>query len=133
MMMTCVFNIRSNGETLIHLLKSSLGTGILAMPHAIALTGYVVGTISTFAIGAIGVYCLHVLVRHKNRYCSAIIHQLTINDSPLTILKNCFFINNTTLHWNTPPACMHYIIHTLLLFLCRIFVSGRNYTGVNNA
>ncbi|CAG9558573.1 unnamed protein product [Danaus chrysippus] len=52
----------TNTETLLHLLKGSLGTGILAMPHAFAKSGYVVGTIGTFVIGVLCTYCIHVLM-----------------------------------------------------------------------
>ncbi|XP_047543601.1 proton-coupled amino acid transporter-like protein CG1139 [Vanessa atalanta] len=52
----------TNTETLLHLLKGSLGTGILAMPHAFAKSGYVVGTIGTLVIGVLCTYCIHVLL-----------------------------------------------------------------------
>ncbi|CAG4977882.1 unnamed protein product [Colias eurytheme] len=52
----------TNTETLLHLLKGSLGTGILAMPHAFANSGYVVGTIGTIIIGVLCTYCIHVLI-----------------------------------------------------------------------
>ncbi|XP_050361169.1 proton-coupled amino acid transporter-like protein CG1139 [Nymphalis io] len=52
----------TNTETLLHLLKGSLGTGILAMPHAFAKSGYVVGTIGTLVIGVLCTYCIHVLI-----------------------------------------------------------------------
>ncbi|XP_049885092.1 proton-coupled amino acid transporter-like protein CG1139 [Pectinophora gossypiella] len=52
----------TNTETLLHLLKGSLGTGILAMPKAFANAGYVVGTIGTIVIGVLCTYCIHVLI-----------------------------------------------------------------------
>lgn len=52
----------SNFETLIHLLKGSLGTGILAMPLAIRNAGIFFGLIATFVIGFICTYCINVLV-----------------------------------------------------------------------
>ncbi|CAG4983936.1 unnamed protein product [Parnassius apollo] len=52
----------TNTETLLHLLKGSLGTGILAMPHAFSKSGYVVGTIGTLVIGVLCTYCIHVLI-----------------------------------------------------------------------
>nr|XP_034839393.1 proton-coupled amino acid transporter-like protein CG1139 isoform X2 [Maniola hyperantus] len=52
----------TNTETLLHLLKGSLGTGILAMPHAFAKSGYVVGTVGTLVIGVLCTYCIHVLL-----------------------------------------------------------------------
>lgn len=46
-----------------HLLKCSLGTGILAMPQAFARAGLVTGVIATVVVGALVTHCLHVLVR----------------------------------------------------------------------
>nr|CAD7430353.1 unnamed protein product [Timema monikensis] len=51
-----------NTETLIHLLKGSLGTGILAMPNAFLKAGLAVGTVGTILIGSLCIYCLHILV-----------------------------------------------------------------------
>lgn len=58
-----------NTETLIHLLKGSLGTGILAMPNAFYNSGYVTGVIATIIIGFLCTYCLHVLVRAQYELC----------------------------------------------------------------
>lgn len=52
----------TNTETLIHLLKGALGTGILAMPQAFYFAGYLSGIISTIVIGILCTYCLHILV-----------------------------------------------------------------------
>ncbi|XP_055378751.1 proton-coupled amino acid transporter-like protein CG1139 [Condylostylus longicornis] len=49
-------------ETFIHLLKGSMGTGILAMPAAFKNSGYALGIISTFLIGLICLYCTHILL-----------------------------------------------------------------------
>jgi proton-coupled amino acid transporter len=49
-------------ETLLHLLKGSLGTGILAMPNAFLRAGYVLGIAGTVIIGIICTYCVHQLV-----------------------------------------------------------------------
>ncbi|KAK5639775.1 hypothetical protein RI129_010586 [Pyrocoelia pectoralis] len=59
----------TNLETLIHLLKGSCGTGILAMPKAISNSGYVLGTISTFIIGSICTYCIHLLINCQYELC----------------------------------------------------------------
>lgn len=58
-----------NAETLIHLLKGSLGTGILAMPNAFCNSGLLVGVIATVIIGALCTYCLHVLVKAQYKLC----------------------------------------------------------------
>lgn len=52
-------------ETLIHMLKASLGTGILAMPDAFHNAGYLVATIGTLVIGFLCTYTIHILVSIK--------------------------------------------------------------------
>lgn len=59
----------TNGETLIHMLKGSLGTGILAMPNAFYNSGLLIGTVGTLLIGVLCTYCLHVLVRSQYLLC----------------------------------------------------------------
>lgn len=56
-------------ETLIHMLKGSLGTGILAMPQAFSYSGLVTGTVATIVIGFICTYCLHILVKAQYELC----------------------------------------------------------------
>ncbi|XP_055311580.1 proton-coupled amino acid transporter-like protein CG1139 isoform X2 [Sitodiplosis mosellana] len=59
----------SNTETIIHLLKSSLGTGILAMPQAIYHAGWLLGSIGTVAIGLIAVYSMQILLSSHYELC----------------------------------------------------------------
>ncbi|XP_037906525.1 proton-coupled amino acid transporter-like protein CG1139 isoform X1 [Hermetia illucens] len=59
----------TNMETLVHILKGALGTGILAMPEAFKNSGYVNGIISTLLIGALCVYCLQILIRSQYILC----------------------------------------------------------------
>ncbi|VVC86307.1 unnamed protein product [Leptidea sinapis] len=55
-------NIEDNMETLVHLLKCSLGTGILAMPQAFARAGLVTGIIATVLVGILVTHCLKILI-----------------------------------------------------------------------
>ncbi|XP_077273777.1 proton-coupled amino acid transporter-like protein pathetic [Temnothorax americanus] len=55
--------------SMMHLLKSSLGTGILAMPHAIKNGGLLFGGIGTIIIGIICSHCVHILVRTSHVLC----------------------------------------------------------------
>lgn len=57
-------------ETLIHLLKGSLGTGILAMPMAFYHAGYLIGSIGTLLIGILCTYCIHQLIKAEYELCS---------------------------------------------------------------
>ncbi|CAB3374931.1 Hypothetical predicted protein [Cloeon dipterum] len=52
----------NNTETMLHLLKGSLGTGILAMPNAFKNAGWIIGLFGTLFIGIICTYCIHMLV-----------------------------------------------------------------------
>ncbi|XP_030035360.1 proton-coupled amino acid transporter-like protein CG1139 isoform X1 [Manduca sexta] len=59
----------NNWETLVHLLKCSLGTGILAMPQAFARAGLVTAVVSTVVVGVLVTHCLHVLVQSQYAAC----------------------------------------------------------------
>lgn len=63
------FFVFRNMETLIHLLKGSLGTGILAMPNAFSNSGWLVGIIGTLLIGLLCTYCIHVLIKAELELC----------------------------------------------------------------
>lgn len=56
-------------ETLLHLLKGSLGTGILAMPRAFHNSGYGVGLVATIIIGVFCTYCIRILVSSEYELC----------------------------------------------------------------
>uniref|UniRef100_A0A336MRI7 CSON000253 protein n=1 Tax=Culicoides sonorensis TaxID=179676 RepID=A0A336MRI7_CULSO len=49
--------------SLAHLLKSSLGTGILAMPAAFKNAGLLFGALGTIIVGLICTHCVHILVK----------------------------------------------------------------------
>ncbi|XP_037938072.1 proton-coupled amino acid transporter-like protein pathetic isoform X1 [Teleopsis dalmanni] len=53
----------SDVETLIHLLKGSLGSGILAMPMAFMNAGLFFGLGATLVVGILCTYCVHILVK----------------------------------------------------------------------
>ncbi|XP_070155563.1 proton-coupled amino acid transporter-like protein CG1139 isoform X2 [Polyergus mexicanus] len=59
----------TNAETLLHLLKGSLGTGILAMPKAFHNAGYIVGLTATIIIGLLCTYCMRILVFSEYELC----------------------------------------------------------------
>lgn len=59
----------TNTETLIHFLKASIGTGVLAMPNAFSNAGYINGLIFTAIIGLIALYCLHLVINSMYELC----------------------------------------------------------------
>ena len=52
----------SNLQTMMHILKGNIGTGILAMPSAFKNSGLVVGTLGVPFMGVIAIHCMHMLV-----------------------------------------------------------------------
>lgn len=59
----------SNLDTMIHLLKGNIGTGILAMPEAFKNAGLYVGLIGTMIMGFICTHCMHMLVGCAHELC----------------------------------------------------------------
>lgn len=62
----------SNLDTLIHLLKGNIGTGILAMPDAFKNAGLYMGLFGTLIMGAICTHCMHMLVNCSHELCRRI-------------------------------------------------------------
>ena len=58
-----------NCDTIVHLLKGNIGTGILAMPDAIKNSGLLVGSIGLVVMSVICVSCMHTLVKCANVLC----------------------------------------------------------------
>jgi len=59
----------SNCDTIIHMLKGNIGTGILAMPDAIKNSGILVGNIGLVLMASICIRCMHVLVKTSHELC----------------------------------------------------------------
>ncbi|GLH03888.1 Proton-coupled amino acid transporter-like protein pathetic [Gryllus bimaculatus] len=59
----------SDAGALAHLLKCSLGSGILAMPNAIRNGGLVFGAIFTVLVGLLCTHCVHILVKSSHIVC----------------------------------------------------------------
>ncbi|XP_028176448.1 proton-coupled amino acid transporter-like protein pathetic [Ostrinia nubilalis] len=55
--------------SLVHLLKSSLGSGILAMPAAFKNAGLAFGAIGTMVVGFICTHCVYILVKTSQEVC----------------------------------------------------------------
>ncbi|XP_053624811.1 proton-coupled amino acid transporter-like protein pathetic [Plodia interpunctella] len=65
-------NPTSNNDTLTHLLKASLGTGILAMPKAFKCVGLVSGVLFTILVAVICTHCSYILIK-----CAHVLYKKT--------------------------------------------------------
>jgi len=59
----------SNTDTIIHMLKGNLGTGILAMPDAIKNSGLLVGNLGLIVMASICIHSMHMLVNTSQELC----------------------------------------------------------------
>lgn len=62
-------NKTSDLQTMMHVLKANIGTGVLAMPNAFRNVGLWLGFLLVPIIGSICVHCMHILISSHNRLC----------------------------------------------------------------
>lgn len=64
------FNNRTNdAQTMMHILKANIGTGVLAMPNAFKNVGLWLGFVLVPIIGAICIHCMNILISSHNYLC----------------------------------------------------------------
>ena len=56
-------------QTLMHLLKANIGTGILAMPSAFHNSGLLIGSIGIPILGVFCTICVHMLISSNDILC----------------------------------------------------------------
>lgn len=98
-------------ETMVHLLKSALGTGIFAIPNAFSRAGYIVGFISTIIIGSLATYCVHMIINMQYELCKK---------------KRVSCGHHTHQRWRS-------VWNNLKIFLCSAQVPSMDYPSVGEA
>lgn len=88
----CHCDYNRDNETLTHLLKASLGTGILAMPIAFMYAGLVFGIFATIFTALICTHCSYVLVSTFSQQLKKKQNQNTFHPklNPENIMKRNF-------------------------------------------
>ncbi|XP_023940545.2 proton-coupled amino acid transporter-like protein CG1139 [Bicyclus anynana] len=72
-----------------HLLKSSLGSGLLAMPAAFKHTGIIPGFIGTMLVAVIATHCVHILVKTSRDICKECrVGYLSYTDTCVKVFKH---------------------------------------------
>ncbi|KAG8292113.1 hypothetical protein J6590_046933 [Homalodisca vitripennis] len=59
----------SDTGTVLHIIKSNLGSGLLAMPFAFHNIGLLMGSVSTVIVGVVCAHCMHILVKSSQELC----------------------------------------------------------------
>uniref|UniRef100_T2MAP4 Proton-coupled amino acid transporter 1 n=1 Tax=Hydra vulgaris TaxID=6087 RepID=T2MAP4_HYDVU len=59
----------TNFETVVHIFKGNVGTGILSLPAAVKHAGIIVGPAGLILFAIIAVHCMHLLVRCSRHFC----------------------------------------------------------------
>jgi proton-coupled amino acid transporter len=121
-----------NFETLAHLLKGCLGTGILAMHEAFKNAGWLNGLISMALIGFVCTYCFQILVRAQYILCKK--HRRPILSYPES-MKLALQQGPAALKWIAPSAVLvtdgFLIIYQLGVCICYIVFVAKNVERVS--
>jgi len=127
-----IFVYFRNSETLAHLLKGCLGTGILAMHQAFYNSGWLSGVLNMALIGFICTYCFHILVRSQYMLCKK--HRVPLLSYPES-MKLALEQGPPSLRWIAPSAVLitdgFLIIYQLGVCICYIVFVAENIQQVS--
>lgn len=108
-------------QTLIHLLKGNIGTGLLGLPLAVKNAGLVLGPISLFVMGIIAVHCMRLLVKCSHHLSEKMNRpSLSYGEAMQYGLENVSWLRRHS-HWGKRIVDVFLII-TQLGFCCVYFV-----------
>ncbi|XP_041845894.1 proton-coupled amino acid transporter 1 [Melanotaenia boesemani] len=108
-------------QTLIHLLKGNIGTGLLGLPLAVKNAGLVVGPVSLLIMGVIAVHCMRLLVTCSHHFCAKMNRpSMTYGEVMQYGMENVSWLRRHS-HWGRWTVNLFLII-TQLGFCCVYFV-----------
>lgn len=111
----------SSFQTLIHLLKGNIGTGLLGLPLAVKNAGLVLGPLSLLLMGVIAVHCMRLLVACSHELSAKMNRpSLTYGEAMQYGMENVPWLRRHS-HWGKQIVNLFLII-TQFGFCCVYFV-----------